>query len=86
MSDTAIAVSASDRTPFAKLVGYALWAVVCLHAVVLLAMRPSPIATSRCLTAAIPVLAGIACIWRARRIPVRERPVWLWSSAGWQSE
>jgi diguanylate cyclase (GGDEF)-like protein len=30
----------------------------------------------------VPILAGLACIYRARRLPARERPVWLWASAG----
>ena len=59
-----------------------MWAVLCLHAVILLAIRPAPIGASRSLTAAIPALAAIACVWRAGRLPARERPVWLWSSAG----
>jgi len=59
-----------------------LWAVVGFHAVVLIAVRPTPVPVSRYLTAAVPILAGIACIWRVLRLPARERPVWLWSSAG----
>src|SRR5580692_5049714 len=82
MGDTAIAVRATGRMKFAKLAGYALGAVVCAHALVLLAGGSNFIATSRFLTAAIPLLAGVASIWRARLLPRRERPVWLWSSAG----
>jgi diguanylate cyclase (GGDEF)-like protein len=82
MSETAVAAGTQDRTQFAKLVGLAMWTVLCLHAVILLAMRPAPIWASRSLTAAVPVLASIACVWRATRLPARERPVWLWSSAG----
>ena len=82
MGDTAIAVRVTGRTQFAKIVNYAMWTVVCLHALVLLVGVPNPVATSRYLTAAIPILAGFASIWRARTLPRRERPVWLWSSAG----
>src|SRR5205814_2973022 len=82
MSDTAIAVHATPRTQFAKIVDYAMWTIVCVHALALVVGGPNPIATSRYLTAAIPILAAIACIWRARLLPTRERPVWLWSSAG----
>ena len=82
MSDTPLALQAQGRTQFVKAVSLGLWAVVCLHAVVLLLVRPTPLPLSRCLTAAIPILAGIACIWRVRRLLPRERPVWLWSSAG----
>ena len=82
MSYTATAVRATGRTQFAKLVGYAMSAVVCVHALVLLVKLQDPVAVSRYLTAAVPILAGAACIWRARRLPARERPAWLWSSAG----
>lgn len=82
MSDTAIAVSARERTQIAKLLSYAMWSVVCLHAFILIAIRPAPIDVSRLLTAAVPTLATLACIWRAVHLPARERAVWLWSSAG----
>ncbi len=82
MSGTSIAVRVTGRTTFAKSLSIAIGAVVCLHLLVLLIMRPAPVALSRYLTAAVPLLAGIACIWRARRLPPRERPMWLWSSAG----
>lgn len=61
--------------------GLALGAVVCLHAIELLVVRSNPVPASRYLTAAIPILAGVACVWRALQLPARERPVWLWSSA-----
>jgi diguanylate cyclase (GGDEF)-like protein len=59
-----------------------MWVVVGLHAIALLVIRPNPVALSRSLTAAIPILAGAACLWRARRLPARERPLWIWSGAG----
>jgi hypothetical protein len=77
MTDAVIAVTSSDRDRFAGILTYAMWSVVGAHALLLLAVRPSPIGVSRFLTAAIPILAGAACIWRARRLPARERPIWL---------
>src|SRR5947209_1975563 len=82
MINTEIAPPAARRTEFAKLLAYGMGVVVCLHAVALLVMRSHTVAVSRYLTAAIPILATMACLWRARRLPSRERPVWLWSSAG----
>ena len=82
MSDAVVAVRGSERTGMARFINYALWAVVCAHAIVLLSIRPSPVAASRLLTAAVPILASIACFWRVARLPSRERFVWLWSSAG----
>src|SRR5260370_38867566 len=82
MSNAAIAVPSRARTQLEKLLAYGMATVVCLHAILLLALRPSPVAPSRFLTAAVPILAGATCIWRARRLPSRERPVWLWASAG----
>lgn len=82
MGDTAIAVGAIGRTSSAKLLWTAMWTVVCVHALVLLVMHPGPVSLSRWLTAAVPILAGVACVWRARQLPARERPVWIWTSAG----
>jgi diguanylate cyclase (GGDEF)-like protein len=82
MSDTTFAVRATGRTQFEKLVVLGFAVGVCLHALLLIAVHPAPVAASRCLTAAVPILAGIACIWRVLRLPSRERPVWIWSSAG----
>jgi diguanylate cyclase (GGDEF)-like protein len=80
--DTAIAVTSSDRVPLAKGLSYAVGGVVCLHALVLLVVPGNVISLSRFLTAAVPAMAGLACIWRAVRLPARERPVWIWSGAG----
>ena len=81
MSATTVAASAIGRTQSPRFLSYGLWAVVCLHALVLMVAHPVPVALSRSLTAAVPILAGAACIWRAVRLPARERPVWLWSGA-----
>src|SRR5579862_1561853 len=82
MSNTAIAIRAIGRTSFAKVLWAAMWTVVCAHALVLLVVHPGPVGLSRWLTAAMPILAGVACVWRARQLLARERPVWLWTSAG----
>jgi diguanylate cyclase (GGDEF)-like protein len=82
MSGTSIAVRVTGRNPFARRLSFALWTVICVHLLFLLVMRPAPVALSRYLTAAVPFLAGIACVWRAWRLPARERPLWLWSGAG----
>ena len=34
------------------------------------------------MTAAIPILAAICCLWRAQRVAHRERPIWRWASGG----
>ncbi len=82
MSNAALAVRATGRLQTGKLLAYGMWVVLGLHAVVLVAVHPGPVALSRYLTAAVPILAGLACVHRARRLPARERPVWLWASAG----
>jgi diguanylate cyclase (GGDEF)-like protein len=82
MSNAALAVGATGRLQTGKLLTYGMWVVVGLHAIVLIAVHPGPVALSRFLTAAVPILAGLACIHRARRLPARERPVWLWACAG----
>jgi diguanylate cyclase (GGDEF)-like protein len=82
MSNTAIAIRSTGQTSSAKLLWAAMGTVVCAHALVLLVAHPAPVGLSRGMTAAVPMLAGVACVWRARRLLSRERPVWLWTSAG----
>lgn len=82
MSDAVLAVRATGRLQIGKLLAHGMWVVVGLHAIVLVAIHPSPVALSRFLTAAVPILAGVGGIHRASRLPARERPVWLWASAG----
>lgn len=82
MSNAAIAVGMSRRPQFNKLMAHGMWIVVGLHAIVLVAIHPGPVALSRSLTAAIPIMAATACLWRAKRLPRQERPVWLWSGVG----
>ncbi len=82
MSDAALAVRAKGRLQTGKLLTYGMWVVIGLHAIVLVSIHPGPVALSRFLTAAVPILAALAGVHRARRLPARERPVWLWASAG----
>ncbi len=82
MVDAAVTAPPLLRVTFRKTLEFGMWAIIGLHAVVLLAVRPNPVAASRILTAAIPILAGLCCLWRTRRLPVRERTTWLWASAG----
>jgi diguanylate cyclase (GGDEF)-like protein len=82
MSNAALAVGATGRLQTGKMLGYGMWVVLCLHAIVLIAIHPGPVALSRFLTAAVPILAALAAIHRAARLPARERPVWLWAGAG----
>ncbi len=82
MGESAIAVTATKQTQLSRLLAYGMWAIVGVHAIVLVAVRPSPIGISRTLTAAVPVLAATACIWRTRRLAARERSIWLWAAAG----
>src|SRR3954454_5358086 len=82
MSDMAIAATETSRTQIARSLSYALMAVVCLHGLLLLLAGPASIPMSRYLSAAVPILAAIACIWRTGRLAARERPIWLWSAAG----
>src|SRR5260370_38953438 len=82
MSNAAIAVPSRARTQLEKLLAYGMATVVCLHAILLLALRPSPVAPSRFLTAAVPILAGATRIWPPRRFPSRERPLLLFAAAG----
>ncbi len=82
MSDTVAAVRTTGFRQAARIFTNALWAVLCLHALLLAFLHPGSVALSRYLTAAVPILAAAACFWRALRLPSRERPVWLWSAAG----
>jgi diguanylate cyclase (GGDEF)-like protein len=60
---------------------YAMLTIIFVHAVLLL-LLPRETAASRCLTAAIPLIAAFCCLWRARRLQQRERSSWWWISAG----
>lgn len=64
-----------------SILGYALFAVVVLHALLLVLLRSHPIVASRLCTAAVPLLAGLCGIWRAQNVPRRERLPWRMLSA-----
>jgi diguanylate cyclase (GGDEF)-like protein len=82
MVEAPFAVRPFKRVQFGRILAYGLWLTLALHAIVVLALRANPVAASRYCTAAVPLLAGVCCLWRAVRLPVRERPMWRWASAG----
>lgn len=82
MLDAQFAVRPMERAQFGKILAYGLWLTVGLHALVVLVPQANPVASSRYCTAAMPILAGICCLWRAARLPEREQALWRWASAG----
>lgn len=58
-----------------------MFAVLALHAVLLLALRTNGVGVSRLCTAAVPSLAAFCSLWRAQQLPERERTSWRWLSA-----
>jgi diguanylate cyclase (GGDEF)-like protein len=58
----------------------AIWAVIAIHAGLILVLGHHSVAASRYSTAAIPVLAAFCLLWRAQRLPARERLSWRWLS------
>lgn len=78
------AVTRSLRTPNRNIqssLGYALFALILLHAVLLFLLRAHPIFASRLATAAAPLLAALCGLWRAQNVPARERLSWRMLSA-----
>jgi len=61
--------------------GYALFAQVILHGLLLLLFRSHPILASRLSTSAAPLLAAFCGLWRAQHLPPRERLPWRLLSA-----
>jgi diguanylate cyclase (GGDEF)-like protein len=82
MSDTAIEIRPSVRFSTRTLLAYSLWVVIAIHAGLILALGERAVAASRLATAAIPVLAAVCFLWRARRVPFREQFAWRWLSVG----
>jgi diguanylate cyclase (GGDEF)-like protein len=64
-----------------SLLGYALFGVLALHAILLVLLRSHPINASRLATAAAPLLAALCGLWRAQKVPIRERLPWRLLSA-----
>jgi diguanylate cyclase (GGDEF)-like protein len=58
-----------------------MWAVLALHAVLILILRTDGVSASRLCTAAIPALAALCSLWRAQQLPLRERISWRWLGA-----
>jgi diguanylate cyclase (GGDEF)-like protein len=80
MADTAIEIRPMVETSNRRLLNAAIWVVLALHAVLILALGSHTIAASRLCTAAMPVLAVFCFLWRAGRLPARERLSWRWLS------
>jgi diguanylate cyclase (GGDEF)-like protein len=74
-TEAVLKVRASTR----RLLAYGFCAVLFLHVVLLLAVRDA-VAPSRLCIAAIPFLAALSFLWRAQRLPARERLPWRWLS------
>ncbi len=64
-----------------SILGYALFAMVVLHAVLVFLLRSDPIVISRLATAAAPLLAAFCGLWRAQKVSLRERLPWRLLSA-----
>jgi len=64
-----------------SILGYALFAMVVSHAVLLLVLKVHLISASRFATAAAPLLAALCGLWRAQTVPLRERLPWRLLSA-----
>lgn len=82
MSHASIALRPAVPTQFGKVLDYAIWFVVGLHVVTVLAVRPHPVEASRVCTAVVAILSGLCMVWRAEHLAARERPTWRWASAG----
>src|ERR1035441_6437426 len=81
MSHASIALRPTAPAQFGKVLEYGMWSVVGLHALLVLAIRPHPIETSRLCTAAAAFLAGATFMYRAQKLEARERPTWRWAIA-----
>jgi diguanylate cyclase (GGDEF)-like protein len=55
--------------------------LVALHVIVLVVFRGVAV-PSNALTAAVPFVAGLCCLWRCAQLPQRERPAWIWIAIG----
>jgi diguanylate cyclase (GGDEF)-like protein len=90
MAHAVIELRPAVQISIRKQLTYALGLVVALHAALILAFGPHAMAASyepawylalsRLLTAAVPLLAGVAFLWRAGKLPAREQVSWRWLS------
>jgi len=65
-----------------KRLGWAMGLIFVFHLLLILAAGQNAIPASRLLTAALVAVAALSAFWRARLLPWRERPTWLWAGAG----
>jgi len=68
------------RTSIRRMLSSAIWAVLGLHAILIVVLGSRSAAASRLCTAAIPMLAALCFQWRAGRLATRERLAWRWLS------
>jgi diguanylate cyclase (GGDEF)-like protein len=80
VADAAIALRTTVRTSIRTALSYAIFAIVAVHAVLLLLPLPHAIAISRLCTAAIPIVAAGCTMWRGQLVAFRERAPWSWLS------
>jgi diguanylate cyclase (GGDEF)-like protein len=81
MADLAVGVTPVLRTSTQKLLAGAMLAVFVIHALFLAIPGPHLVTISRLCTAAVPLLAAAALLWRANLLPSRERMPSRWIAA-----
>ena len=82
MTDATVRLHPQVGLSFRKALAFALWAVLGLHAVLLVVLRAHPVTASRLCTAGVAALATLCALWRARQLAPRERATWLWAATG----
>ncbi len=68
------------RTSSRNTLAILLWGLLGLH-VLVVALLPHPQVASRLATSAAPLLAALCGLWRAQKVPARERTAWRLLSA-----
>ncbi|HEY3703414.1 MAG TPA: GGDEF domain-containing protein [Terracidiphilus sp.] len=81
VAQQAAALRPVDRLPSGKLPRVLMAGIFAAHLVVLLVDRHAA-GVSRIFTSALVAVAGLCTFWRARLLPWRERPTWLWAGTG----
>jgi diguanylate cyclase (GGDEF)-like protein len=81
MIGAAIGTRRTASQSIQAILAYSLFAMLALHAVLLLLFRANPIPASRFATAAAPLLTALCALWRAQNVPLRERLPWRLLSA-----
>jgi diguanylate cyclase (GGDEF)-like protein len=76
MNDVAIGLQPAKRTTVQKLLTSAIAAVLALHVILILVLGQQSVPESRLCIAVIPFLAAVCLLWRAHRLPTRERLSW----------